>query len=97
MDAQAVMREAGADGRFFGVTFVKKDGTVRDMLCRFGVRIGVSGVGSNYDPALHGLVVVWDVAIRNFRSVRLRDVLEVRGRGKIRRLKNLSAYLSAGG
>jgi hypothetical protein len=53
------------DTKIFGVTFEKKDGSIREMTCRRGVVKGVTGVGMNYDPEIHNLVVVYDMALAN--------------------------------
>jgi len=48
------------DGTFFGVRFVKKDGTLRVMNARRGVSQYVTGEGLAFDPTDKGLVTVWD-------------------------------------
>ena len=44
-----------ANGRFFGVEFVKKDGSLRKGQFRTGVKKHVKGVGMAYNPADYGL------------------------------------------
>jgi hypothetical protein len=44
-----------ANGRFFGATFIKKDGSIRTGQFRTGVAKHVKGVGLNYDPKDYAL------------------------------------------
>lgn len=34
-----------SNGKLFGVSFIKKDGTPRDMVCRLGVKSYIKGTG----------------------------------------------------
>jgi hypothetical protein len=65
-------------GRIFSVTFIKKDGTVRRMAARLGVRKGVKGVGLKFDPSERGLMVVFDMHKREFRMINLNTIIELR-------------------
>ena len=38
----------------FSVVFLKKDGTIRRMICRLGVKKYVNGKGLKYDPIQRG-------------------------------------------
>jgi hypothetical protein len=60
-----------SNGRIFSVKFLKKDGTVRDMTCRLGVKKHVKGVGLNYCPQEHDLITVFDMGKKDYRSVPL--------------------------
>ena len=50
------------NGRLFGVEFVKKDGSLRKMCCRLGVKKGVKGVEPNRaeQDYEHNLMTVYD-------------------------------------
>ena len=65
-------------GRIFSVTFIKKDGTVRRMAARLGVRKGVKGVGLKFDPSERGLMVVFDMHKREFRMINLNTIIELK-------------------
>lgn len=65
-------------GRIFSVTFIKKDGTVRRMAARLGVRKGVKGIGLKFDPSERGLMVVFDMHKREFRMINLNTIIELR-------------------
>ena len=51
-------------GRFFTVTFVKEDGSLRTIVGRCGVRKGVKGTGK---PAPAGVIRGWEV-VRDARG-----------------------------
>ncbi len=68
-------------GKIARVTFVKRtDGTQRDMVCRTGVKKGVTGRGAAYDPESKGLVTVFDMQKQAFRTIPCENVIEVRAR-----------------
>ncbi len=78
-------RYAGEDGRVFRVTFIKRNGEKRDMVCRTGVEQHLRGGTLPYNPREHGLYTVFDMHKRDYRMVPTDPsrVIEVRGRGKI--------------
>lgn len=63
-------------GQFFGVRFIKKDGSLRVMNARLGIRTGRDGekkVGTTDQPYL----VVWSRNDKAFRAVNLNTLLTV--------------------
>ncbi len=67
------------NGRIFSVQFVKKDGTVRDMVCRKGVRKGVKGTGAGWSQgALKPLRTVFDMHKAAFRTIPTDRVVRVK-------------------
>ena len=71
-----------SDGTFFSVLFVKKDGSLREMVARLGVTKGVKGVGRNYDEIKKfNLLTVYDVQKRAFRRIQLGTIKELKVRG----------------
>lgn len=60
-----------SNGSVFSVTFTKKDGSTRHMNCRMGVTKHLKGGERAYDPADHGLVCVYDMQARGYRSIAL--------------------------
>ncbi len=64
-------------GQFFAVSFVKADGTYRDMTCRLHVRKGVKSKGLPYDPSEMDLLPVFDVQKREYRMVNLNTLTRV--------------------
>lgn len=73
--------------KIFGVTFTKKDGTIRDMTCRLGVKKGTNGMGLNFDPVEKGLLPVYDMVNNGFRMVSLDTVTELRISGTVYRVE----------
>ena len=69
-------------GTFFGVSFIKSDGTQRNMSCRLGVSKGVNGKGQPFKPADYGLLTVWDTAKRAHRMVNLKTLYKLNVDGK---------------
>lgn len=69
-------------GLIFQVVFIKKNGQVRRMRCRLGVKKGVKGKGLAFNPRKKGLLCVYDVDKREFRMINLRTLLEVSVNGK---------------
>ena len=66
-------------GRIFSVQFVTKDGTVRDMVCRKGVRKGVKGTGAGWSQgALKPLRTVFDMHKAAFRTIPTDRVVRVK-------------------
>lgn len=57
-------------GKIFSCEFVKKDGSVRKMVARIGVKKNLKG-GSNGATIENGLVTVWDMVKGAYRMVNL--------------------------
>lgn len=55
-------------GKFFTVTFIKKDGTEREMNARLGVRKYLKGGDLPYNPEEKGLIPVYDVKLGKTQS-----------------------------
>ena len=71
------------NGRIFSVQFVKKDGTVRDMICRKGVRKGVKGTGAGYgEGSIKPLRTVFDMRKNGFRTIPTDRILRLKVGGK---------------
>lgn len=70
------------NGAFFGVSFVKTDGTLRDMTCRLGVSKGVNGRGQAFAPSDYDLLTVYDVSKGAHRMIRLDTLRRVSVDGK---------------
>ncbi len=82
-EAVAFIRQTA--GRVFAVSFIKRtDGTLRVMNCRLGVTKHLRGGERSYDPAAHGLIVVFDMASRGYRSIPVDSItgIEIAGEWK---------------
>lgn len=81
--AYELMKETSAKGSFFSVTFVKRtDNTLRKMNCRLGVRKFLKGGKLPYDPLEKGLLPVYDVVKKGYRTINLETVTELSVGGK---------------
>lgn len=58
-------------GRFFKAKFIKKDGTIREMTARFGVKRYLKGVGLKYNPENNNNIIVFDVKLKEYRTINL--------------------------
>lgn len=73
--------EAGADGRFFSVRFIKRsNGAERFMNCRLGVKKHLKGGDKAYDDKVHKLVTVYDVQAEGYRCIPLESIFELNGK-----------------
>jgi|TARA_R100000084_G_C4579812_1_gene113268 hypothetical protein len=68
-------------GRICSVRFIKKDGSVRKMVFRKGVRRGVKGKGLSYNPESVGNMVVFEMK-NGFRTINCNSVLELKANRK---------------
>lgn len=68
-------------GRFFTVVFRKRDGKLRKMNCRLGVKkylkSGVSSTTSHYS----NYITVFDMVAREYRTINLDTITEFSGNG----------------
>lgn len=62
-------------GKFFSVSFIKKDGSERKMTARLGVKKDIKGVGMKYDPLERNLIVVFDIHKKAYRMINLSTIL----------------------
>jgi hypothetical protein len=65
-------------GKIFGVTFIKKDGTTRNMTARLGVRKDLKGIGLSFSPDERNLIVVFDMRKKAYRMVNLSTIISIR-------------------
>lgn len=61
------------NGKFFKVLFVKKDGSLREMTCRLGVKKDLRG-GKSTTEHLDNIVTVYDVFAKGYRNINLDTV-----------------------
>jgi hypothetical protein len=69
-------------GNFFRACFVKKDGTIREMTARFGVKKYLKGGELTYSPESRGYIVVFDVDKKEYRTINMDKLLYLRYNGK---------------
>ena len=66
-----------SSGRIFRIDFIKKDGSERTMICRFGVRSKLSGTGAKYSFIDKGLLSVYEFG-KGYRSIKLDKILGIK-------------------
>lgn len=83
MDISALKKLVG-DGKIFSCRFVKRsDGTIRRMVARTGVKLGLTGRGPAYDPEAKGLLTVYDMEKHGYRTIPAENVIEVHCHGDL--------------
>jgi hypothetical protein len=80
MDIQTFKNEV--KGNFFRACFVKKDGTIREMTARFGVKKHLKGGELTYNPEERGYIVVFDVEKEAYRTINMDKLIFLRYNGK---------------
>lgn len=71
-------------GNVFSVKFIKKDGTLRHMNCRLGVKKHwktEDGSGGKYRPLDYNLVCVFDMVKAAYRSINIDTLREITAQG----------------
>ncbi len=83
--AQMITEANGS--QFFSVTFHKKDGSLREMVCRKGVHKHTKGGSLGYNPSEKGLVGVWeantDQPEKAYRMINLKGLVAVKMNGNV--------------
>lgn len=62
-------------GLIFSAYFRKTDGSMREMVCRRGVKAHLHGGELPYDPKAHQLLTVFDMNKNEYRNVNLRTLV----------------------
>ena len=65
-------------GKFFTVTFTKKDGTTRVMNARLGVKVYLKGGELPYDSEAKGLIPVYDVKTGDYRMINVDTITKLK-------------------
>lgn len=67
-------------GKIFSCSFIKKDGTIRNMVARLGVRKDLKGGRSN-SSSKNSLVTVFDMLNGGYRSINLETIITLKVKG----------------
>lgn len=89
----AVRELLGPNPGWFGVTFTKKDGSIRNMTAQMGVKRHLKGGQPAYSFNDKGLIAVWDrnamrrgadgaIVDAGYRSVNTSAIQSLRARGR---------------
>jgi hypothetical protein len=74
-------------GKIMTVVYRKKDGSIRTINTRTGVKKNITGGGLKYNPDEHGYVILWDLRKQAYRTVNLNTVTALKGGGKVYAIK----------
>ncbi|SFV58317.1 hypothetical protein MNB_SM-7-1327 [hydrothermal vent metagenome] len=66
--AQEIIR--ATRGKIFSCEFIKKDGSLRKMIARIGVKKNLKG-GKNGASEKNSLITVWDMTVGGYRMINL--------------------------
>lgn len=73
--------------KIFSVTFTKKDGTIRKMVCRLGVRKYLKGGEMKYSPQARNMLVVYDIQKEDYRMINFDTITELKSQGVIYKIE----------
>jgi len=76
--AEAKQMIKDTKGKFFTVTFIKKDGSTRVMNARLGVKAYLKGGELPYDPEEKGLIPVYDVKTGDYRMINVNTITKLK-------------------
>ena len=65
-------------GKFFTVTFIKKDGTKRVVNCRLGVKAYLRGGELSYNPESKNLIPVYDIGAKGYRMINVNTITDIK-------------------
>lgn len=78
---ELIRKIIGNKGKFFSVTFVKKDGSIRNMTCRLGVNKNLKGKGMAYNTEDKDYLVVYSTQDKDYRIVNINTLLRIKANG----------------
>mgnify|MGYP000002630702 FL=1 len=69
--------KAISTGKFFTIKFIKKNGMLRELNGRLGVKKHLKGGSLGYDPKTFNYIIVFDVVNEGYRTVNVDTVTEL--------------------
>jgi len=73
----------GDNGKLFSVKFIKKNGTVRNMVARLGVKSQLKGKSMLYNPETLNNVIVFSMQDRAYRTINIDRLIKVKAFGEV--------------
>lgn len=64
--------------KIFSVIFEKKDGTLREMVCRLGVTRHLKGGDMSYSPEDYNYIVVFDMQKEAYRTLNVNTLRQIK-------------------
>ena len=74
--------------KIFTAKFIKKNGEERVINCRLGVTKHLKGVGMKHDPSTLNHIVVFDMQKKEYRTINVDTLVELKFEGKILNFDN---------
>lgn len=74
--------EKAKSGKIFSVQFVKKNGEVRDMTARLGVKKHLKGGDKKYEPKTRGMLCVYDLQKEGYRTINFNTIKRIKMDGQ---------------
>lgn len=75
-EIQTLKEMVGA--KIFSVIFQKKDGTLREMVCRLGVTKHLKGGELGYNPADFNYLTVFDMQKQEYRTINVNTLKRIK-------------------
>ena len=72
-----------AQNQIFSVKFIKKDGSLREMVCRLGVKKHLKGGELAYDAKSLGYLPVFDMQKEDYRMINTNTIVEIKINGQV--------------
>ena len=69
--------------KIFTVLFIKKDGTLREMNCRLGVKKHLKGGELGYNAKALNYLPVYDIQKEAYRMINVNTIQEIRFKGQV--------------
>jgi hypothetical protein len=63
--------------KIFSVEFIKKNGTLRKMVCRLGVKKHLKGGELGYDPEALNYLTVFDLQSEEYRTINVNTLKSI--------------------
>jgi hypothetical protein len=73
----------GDKGSLFSITFKKKDGSVRKMVARLGVKQNLTGRGMLYNAEERNNIVIFSMKDRAYRTLSIDRLISVKAFGEV--------------
>jgi hypothetical protein len=82
-------------GKIFSAIFIKKDGTVREMNCRTGVKKYLRGGSLSYNPSDYLNIPVFDLVKKAYRTIKCDNLISFKLEGKMYKVVNTNVKTSS--
>ena len=66
------------NGKVFSARFIKKNGEIRDIVCRLETQTGVKGTGESPDKLDNPYVSVYDMQQQGYRLINLQTIRTIK-------------------